>query len=63
MCLSPDGNKLVTVHQSGLLSMWDVPSFKRRGAWPIADQVKYSKSHMSCGFIEICDCLSFNVPV
>ncbi|XP_072038105.1 NBAS subunit of NRZ tethering complex-like [Amphiura filiformis] len=38
MCLSPDGNKLVTLHQSGMLSVWDVPSFKRRGAWPTLEQ-------------------------
>ncbi|XP_077593113.1 NBAS subunit of NRZ tethering complex isoform X2 [Stigmatopora nigra] len=33
MSLSPDGTLLAVVHFSGRLSLWDVPSLRRRAAW------------------------------
>ncbi|XP_013421684.1 neuroblastoma-amplified sequence [Lingula anatina] len=38
MCLSPDTQLLVTIHHSGLLSLWEYPSLKLRRMWPLAEQ-------------------------
>ncbi|KAJ8029007.1 Neuroblastoma-amplified sequence [Holothuria leucospilota] len=38
MCLSPKGTVLATIHQSGLLGIWDVPSMRRQKAWPKEEQ-------------------------
>ncbi len=40
MCLSPEGNQLVTVHQSGLVALWDVPSLKSSNMWTLENQVE-----------------------
>lgn len=42
MCLSPKGTVLATIHQSGLLGLWDVPSMKRKKAWPKHEQVLWN---------------------
>ncbi|PIK59421.1 putative neuroblastoma-amplified sequence [Apostichopus japonicus] len=44
MCLSPKGTVLATIHQSGLLGLWDVPSMKRKKAWPKHEQPKLEES-------------------
>ncbi|XP_074650577.1 NBAS subunit of NRZ tethering complex-like [Tubulanus polymorphus] len=38
LCLSPSGKTLVSLHQSGKLALWDVPSLKLRNIWEQEDQ-------------------------
>ncbi|KAK7477823.1 hypothetical protein BaRGS_00030901 [Batillaria attramentaria] len=38
LCLSPDGSVLVGLHNSGLLSLWDVPSLRVRSQTPLEEQ-------------------------
>ncbi|XP_064620288.1 NBAS subunit of NRZ tethering complex-like [Lineus longissimus] len=38
MCISPDCNLLVSIHHSGKLSLWEMPSLRLRQAWTEADQ-------------------------
>ncbi|XP_072167418.1 NBAS subunit of NRZ tethering complex-like [Diadema setosum] len=45
MCLSPKGGHLVTAHQSGLLCLWEVPSLRRKQAWPLEEQPGYNESN------------------
>ncbi|XP_022105886.1 neuroblastoma-amplified sequence-like [Acanthaster planci] len=45
MCMSPEGKQLVTVHQSGLVSLWDVPSLKNRGIWSPESQPGYDEQN------------------
>lgn len=39
MSLSPDGSLLATVHFSGKLSVWAVPSLRQLRAWEQREQV------------------------
>ncbi|CAI9734159.1 neuroblastoma-amplified sequence-like [Octopus vulgaris] len=41
MCLSPDTKQLVTLHYSGELVLWDVPSLRKRKSWLHEDQPGY----------------------
>eukprot|EP00057_Strongylocentrotus_purpuratus_P023613 XP_011678087.1 PREDICTED: neuroblastoma-amplified sequence [Strongylocentrotus purpuratus] len=45
MCLSPKGGCLVTAHQSGLLCLWEVPSLRRKQAWPLEDQPGFNETN------------------
>ncbi|XP_033634879.1 neuroblastoma-amplified sequence-like [Asterias rubens] len=45
MCLSPEGNQLVTVHQSGLVALWDVPSLKNSSMWTLEKQPGYDEKN------------------
>ncbi|GAB1605191.1 neuroblastoma-amplified sequence-like [Argonauta hians] len=38
MCLSPNAKQLVTLHYSGELILWDVPSLRKRNSWPHEEQ-------------------------
>ncbi|XP_073905302.1 NBAS subunit of NRZ tethering complex isoform X2 [Castor canadensis] len=43
MSLSPDGSLLATIHFSGKLSIWAVPSLKQQGSWDQNEQPGYDE--------------------
>ncbi|XP_038068120.1 neuroblastoma-amplified sequence-like [Patiria miniata] len=45
MCTSPDGQQLVTVQQSGVVALWDIPSLKNRGSWSPENQPGYDEKN------------------
>ncbi|XP_070541643.1 NBAS subunit of NRZ tethering complex-like [Ptychodera flava] len=45
MCMSPDGCFLATIHYSGQLSLWDIPSLKRRKVWDQQDQPGFDEEN------------------
>ncbi|XP_077988543.1 NBAS subunit of NRZ tethering complex-like [Glandiceps talaboti] len=45
MCLTPDGSLLATVHHSGQLALWDIPSLNRREVWNLQDQPGYDEEN------------------
>jgi hypothetical protein len=42
LCISPNSNLLVSIHHSGKLTLWELPSLRMRQAWPEDDQVRTS---------------------
>ncbi|XP_032999018.1 neuroblastoma-amplified sequence isoform X1 [Lacerta agilis] len=41
MSLSPDGTRLATIHFSGKLTIWGIPSLRQQGEWEQSDQPGY----------------------
>ncbi|XP_021365609.1 neuroblastoma-amplified sequence-like [Mizuhopecten yessoensis] len=44
MCLSPDSKMLATIHQSGKLTLWQIPSLKKYRSWA-HDEQPYSEEY------------------
>ena len=43
MSLSPSGTVLAVVHHSGMYSLWDIPSLRKRTVWKQQDQPGFNE--------------------